>query len=70
MVVFLTEIIPIEVRTSVFSVAYSLATAVFGGFTPAIAGKIRIDNQDGSANCGFREYRLSYPFLLESFHSN
>ena len=37
MVVFLTEIIPIEVRTSVFSVAYSLATAVFGGFTPAIS---------------------------------
>jgi len=37
MVVFLTAIIPIEVRTSVFSVAYSLATAVFGGFMPAIS---------------------------------
>jgi MFS family permease len=36
MVVFLTEIMPIEVRTSGFSLAYSLATAVFGGFTPAI----------------------------------
>jgi hypothetical protein len=36
MVVFLTEIIPPEMRTSGFSLAYSLATALFGGFTPAI----------------------------------
>ena len=36
MAVFLTEIMPVEVRTSGFSLAYSLATAVFGGFTPAI----------------------------------
>ncbi|MCU1316291.1 MAG: sugar transporter family protein, partial [Candidatus Acidoferrum typicum] len=37
MVVFLTEIMPLDVRTSGFSLAYSLATAVFGGFTPAIS---------------------------------
>jgi Na+/melibiose symporter-like transporter len=37
MVVFLTEIMPMDVRTSGFSLAYSLATAVFGGFTPAIS---------------------------------
>ncbi len=37
MVPFLTEIMPTEVRTAGFSLAYSLATAVFGGFTPAIA---------------------------------
>jgi MFS family permease len=36
MVVFLTEIMPTEVRTTGFALAYSLATAVFGGFTPAI----------------------------------
>ena len=36
MVVFLTEIMPRNVRTSGFSLAYSLATALFGGFTPAI----------------------------------
>lgn len=36
MVVFLTEIMPVDVRTSGFSLAYSLATALFGGFTPAI----------------------------------
>lgn len=36
MIVFLAEMMPREVRTSGFSLAYSLATAVFGGFTPAI----------------------------------
>jgi hypothetical protein len=28
---------PVEVRTAGFSLAYSLATAIFGGFTPAIS---------------------------------
>ena len=37
MVVFLTEIMPVDVRTVGFSLAYSLATAIFGGFTPAIS---------------------------------
>jgi MFS family permease len=37
MVVFLTEIMPTTVRTSGFALAYSLATAVFGGFTPAVS---------------------------------
>jgi metabolite-proton symporter len=37
MVVSLTELMPAEVRTSGFALAYSLATAVFGGFTPAIS---------------------------------
>jgi hypothetical protein len=37
MVVFLTEIMPLEVRTSGFALAYSLATAIFGGFTPALS---------------------------------
>jgi MFS transporter, MHS family, citrate/tricarballylate:H+ symporter len=36
-VVFLAEIMPIDVRTTGFALAYSLATAVFGGFTPAIS---------------------------------
>ena len=36
MAVFLVEIMPPEVRVLGFSLAYSLATAVFGGFTPAI----------------------------------
>jgi hypothetical protein len=36
MVVYLTELMPPLVRTSGFSIAYSLATAIFGGFTPAV----------------------------------
>jgi MFS transporter, MHS family, citrate/tricarballylate:H+ symporter len=36
MVPYLTEIMPADIRTSGFSVAFSLATAIFGGFTPAI----------------------------------
>jgi metabolite-proton symporter len=36
MVVFLIELMPANVRASGFSLAYSLATAIFGGFTPAI----------------------------------
>jgi len=37
MVAFLTEIMPAKVRTTGFSLAFSLATAIFGGFTPAIS---------------------------------
>jgi MFS family permease len=37
MVPYLTEVVPAEVRASGFSVAYSLATALLGGFTPAIS---------------------------------
>jgi hypothetical protein len=37
MVVWLTEVMPARVRTSGFSLAYSLATATFGGFTPAVS---------------------------------
>jgi metabolite-proton symporter len=37
MVVFLTELMPASVRTTGFALAYSLATAIFGGFTPAIS---------------------------------
>jgi len=37
MVAALTEVMPVEVRVAGFSLAYSLATAVFGGFTPAVS---------------------------------
>jgi metabolite-proton symporter len=36
MVPFLAEIMPPAVRAAGFSIAFSLATAIFGGFTPAI----------------------------------
>ena len=35
--VALTEVMPEAVRTAGFSLAYSLATALFGGFTPAVS---------------------------------
>lgn len=37
LVVALTEIMPKDLRTTGFSLAYSLATAIFGGFTAAIS---------------------------------
>lgn len=40
MIVALTEIVPADVRTAGFSLAYSLATAVFGGFTPSVSQEL------------------------------
>ncbi|KWH32810.1 citrate-proton symporter [Burkholderia cepacia] len=37
MVAALTEVMPVEVRVAGFSLAFSLATALFGGFTPAVS---------------------------------
>lgn len=37
MVAYLTEVMPTAVRTSGFSLAYSLAAGVFGGFTPLVS---------------------------------
>ena len=37
MVVALTEVVPASVRTAGFSLAYSLATALLGGFTPLVS---------------------------------
>ncbi|MBD8596523.1 MFS transporter [Pseudomonas sp. CFBP 8772] len=37
MIPALTEMMPVEVRVAGFSLAYSLATAIFGGFTPAVS---------------------------------
>ena len=49
MVVALTEVMPVNVRTAGFSLAYSLATALFGGFTPAIAtGLIEMTGDKGA----------------------
>jgi len=37
MIPTVVEMMPLPVRTAGFSLAFSLATAIFGGFTPAIA---------------------------------
>ena len=49
MVVALTETIPTEVRIAGFSLAYSLATALFGGFTPLVSTRLRNHRQQGGA---------------------
>jgi MFS family permease len=37
MVPYMTELMPASARTAGFSLAFSLATAIFGGFTPAVS---------------------------------
>jgi MFS family permease len=37
MIPLLAEIVPAEVRAAAFALAYSIATAIFGGFTPAVS---------------------------------
>ncbi|CAN5383562.1 MFS transporter [soil metagenome] len=49
MVVALAEVMPVEVRVVGFSLAYSLATAIFGGFTPAISTWLIESTQDKAA---------------------
>lgn len=36
MIVYVTEVMPVDVRTAGFSLSYSLSQTIFGGFTPAI----------------------------------
>ncbi|GLU33612.1 MFS transporter [Trinickia caryophylli] len=49
MIVALTEVMPVEVRVAGFSLAYSLATAVFGGFTPALSTALIHTTHDKAA---------------------
>jgi len=49
MVVALTEVVPVHVRTVGFSLAYSLATALFGGFTPAVSTWLIAHTSDKAA---------------------
>jgi len=48
-VVALTEIMPPQVRTVGFSLAYSLATAIFGGFTPLVSTALIESSGDKAA---------------------
>jgi len=71
MVVLLTEIMPVQVRTTGFALAYSLATAIFGGFTPAISTWLIHVTQNRAmpglllslaAACGFVATLLAKPY--------
>lgn len=62
MVVYLAEVMPADVKASGFSLAYSLATALFGGFTPAVCSYLIHESGDKAmpgawltlaACCGF-----------------
>jgi MHS family citrate/tricarballylate:H+ symporter-like MFS transporter len=48
----LTEIVPAHVRTTCFSLAYALAAALFGTFTP-LAATWLIDKTGDKASPGF-----------------
>ena len=52
MIPALTEIMPAEVRVAGFSLAYSLAIAVFGGFTPVISTAL-IEYTGDKASLGY-----------------
>lgn len=52
MVVALTEVVPASVRTAGFSLAYSLATALLGGFTPLVSTWL-IETTGNRASPGF-----------------
>ena len=49
MIVHLTELMPPAVRTAGFSLAYSLATALFGGLTPLISTWLISETHDKAA---------------------
>jgi MHS family citrate/tricarballylate:H+ symporter-like MFS transporter len=49
MIPALTEVMPQRVRVAGFSIAYSLATAIFGGFTPAISTALIEHTKDRGA---------------------
>ena len=68
-IVALTEVMPPQVRTVGFSLAYSLATAVFGGFTPLVCTWLIEQTGDkaapglwmsGAAGCGLLATWLLY----------
>jgi MFS transporter, MHS family, citrate/tricarballylate:H+ symporter len=63
MVVALTEVVPPEVRTAGFSLAYSLATAIFGGLTPWVATKL-VEVTGSTASPG---YWLAFAGLCGAF---
>jgi MHS family citrate/tricarballylate:H+ symporter-like MFS transporter len=46
MVAALTEVMPVQVRVAGFSLSFSLATALFGGFTPAVSTYLVNTTQD------------------------
>ena len=67
MIPALTEIMPMEVRVAGFSLAYSLATAIFGGFTPVISTAL-IEYTGDKASPGYWMSFAAVCALLATFY--
>ena len=74
MVAALTEVMPVYVRTVGFSLAFSLATAIFGGLTPAISTALVEITGDKSARwlmcaalCGFAATAMLFMRLSRGY---
>ncbi len=67
MIPALTEIMPVEVRVAGFSLAYSLATAIFGGFTPVISTAL-IEYTGDKASPGYWMSFAAVCALLATFY--
>lgn len=67
MIPALTEIMPVEVRVAGFSLAYSLATAIFGGFTPVISTAL-IEYTGDKASPGYWMSFAAICALLATFY--
>jgi MHS family citrate/tricarballylate:H+ symporter-like MFS transporter len=67
MISALTEIMPTEVRVAGFSLAYSLATAVFGGFTSVISTAL-IEYTGDKASPGYWMSFAALCALLETLY--
>jgi MFS family permease len=60
MIPLLAEIMPHRVRTTGFSLAFVTATAIFGGFTPAVSTLlIELTGDRAARHCGYRLPRQS-----------
>lgn len=64
--VALTEIIPVQIRTTGFSLVYSLATALFGGLTPLLSTWL-IENTGDKASPGYWMAAAGAISLLATF---
>ena len=64
MIIALVEIVPKEIRSISFSLAYSIATAIYGGFTPAIATQLIHFTQNKAAPAMWLSFAAICSFMI------
>lgn len=64
MVIALVEIVPKEIRSISFSLAYSIATAIYGGFTPALATQLIHFTQNKAAPAMWLSFAAFCSFMI------